>query len=75
MYQSTSTSECLFFSFFLGLFAYQLHHYSSTSPLRISLTSFESSDSFHFVSKLQAIFCCFLDAVDALRLSLHYEKY
>ena len=50
MYQSTSSSEYFFFSFFSGFFTYQLHnyltstyqlhrHYSSLSSLSINLIS------------------------------------
>ena len=79
MYQSTSFSDYLFFSFPSDCFAcqlhhyatsaYQPHHYSSTSKLSIildfSLLSLELSDSLPLDPKFLAISCLYLNAVNA----------
>ena len=68
-----------FLSYTLGVFTYQIHHYSTStyqlyqcsstyhylSTWFSSLSNLESSDKFHRISEVLAIACRFLDVVNA----------
>ena len=82
VYQWTSFSEYLFFSFPSGFFTCQLIHYATSTSQLInfiityhtwfsSLSSLESSDSFPLASKFLGISCLSLDAVNA---AYHIQK-